>query len=233
MDKPIIEERDWVLDDHDWSHKAWMSKLDADIFEELLIKISGKEKRIKILEWGSGKSTSYYTNFLSDNDIQFEWDSLEYDREYFLSDLSKNINENIHTESIFLSKTNHLSIPKQESNDPNNLLRFFIFNYGRLFPMLKNNFQDREVNMDDYVNLPTKLKKKYDLILVDGRKRRRCVLQSKDLLSKNGIVFLHDAWRPYYHCAFEEFKSSSFVGDISWIGSNCEEDFFHSLLQPS
>ena len=65
--------------------------------------------------------------------------------------------------------------------------------------------------MNDYVNYPSKLGKKYDLILVDGRKRLRCLIQAKTLLNPRGIVILHDAHRKYYQSAFKEYIDSHLI----------------------
>lgn len=78
--------------------------------------------------------------------------------------------------------------------------------------------------MNKYVNLPKTLNKKWDVIIVDGRKRRRCLIEAKDLLKENGIIILHDAQRDYYHSAFEYFDGKfitevdKFNGSRIWIG---------------
>ena len=40
---------------------------------------------------------------------------------------------------------------------------------------------------------------KFDLIIVDGRHRVRCLDVARDLLAEGGVVLLHDAGRPKYH----------------------------------
>ena len=49
----------------------------------------------------------------------------------------------------------------------------------------------------DYIHLPLALKKKFDLIVVDGRFRRRCLEIIPIALSNKGVVFLHDAEREH------------------------------------
>jgi len=46
------------------SYKAWMSVRDADIIEKLVQKKSLYSNRLTVLEWGSGKSTLYFTQIL-------------------------------------------------------------------------------------------------------------------------------------------------------------------------
>lgn len=59
-----------------------------------------------------------------------------------------------------------------------------------------------ERDTDEYYNR----KGKYDVIFIDGRNRRKCLLKAKELLREGGIVLLHDADRDYYQCAFEGYE---------------------------
>ncbi len=75
--------------------------------------------------------------------------------------------------------------------------------------------KQRDLTMDEYVAYPATLGKKFDVILVDGRKRRRCLLEAAKLLKSGGIVLLHDARRSYYHCAFRAYPDSRM---LLWSG---------------
>lgn len=208
-----------VLDDSQWSHKAWMSVTDADLFEQILLRKAATATKLDVLEWGSGRSTHYYSGLLQREGVDFFWNSLEYDREYFSSSL----------EATFAASQTFQKY--QEGSrivfaSPH--IRFDVFDYGKLSPFLDDHAEDRLVPMDDYVAFPATLGHKFDVVLVDGRKRRRCTLAAKDLLTPGGVVVVHDAYRPYYHCAFEEYPFQKFIGDILWIGSNTEMDFLDS-----
>lgn len=63
----------------------------------------------------------------------------------------------------------------------------------------------------DYVTAP--LRGQFDVVLVDGRARTSCVKRARhdDLLAPGGTLFIHDAHRPSYHEAFQEFRTWSFV----------------------
>ncbi len=52
---------------------------------------------------------------------------------------------------------------------------------------------------------------KFDLIVVDGRKRLLCLEQARQLLADDGAVLLHDAGRERYHSAF------NWYGKIKWL----------------
>lgn len=72
--------------------------------------------------------------------------------------------------------------------------------------------------MDDYVNFPLKMHKRFDFVFVDGRKRRRCLINASKLLAPGGVVVLHDAERSHYWPAFEHFSRHERIGDKLWRG---------------
>jgi len=74
--------------------------------------------------------------------------------------------------------------------------------------------------MDEYVSFPSTLGIRFDVILVDGRKRRRCLKEAKSLLAPEGMVFLHDAQRRRYHCALADYPDSLFLTRKLWRGTN-------------
>jgi SAM-dependent methyltransferase len=76
----------------------------------------------------------------------------------------------------------------------------------------------RETPMDEYVAYPSTLGRTFDFILVDGRKRRRCLLEALHLLNPGGRVYLHDAHRKYYHCATAVYPRGEFVLPRLWEG---------------
>lgn len=101
--------------------------------------------------------------------------------------------------------------------------------YARIIELLKNDphvhlvlfdvgntaNKQRDVPMDEYVAYPATLGKKFDVIVVDGRKRRRCLLEAAKLLKPGGVVLLHDARRSHYHCAFRVYPDSRM---LLWSG---------------
>ena len=58
----------------------------------------------------------------------------------------------------------------------------------------------------EYYELPNLPLQKFDLILVDGRQRVKCLAKSRYLLSDQGIVVLHDVWRERYSPAKEIYN---------------------------
>ena len=124
--------------------------------------------------------------------------------------------------SLEYNKDWHDEIQKLKSGDPR--AKIVLFDVGNA------ELKQRHANMDDYVSYPAKLGEKYDFILVDGRKRRRCLLEAQKLLLPGGVVALHDAERKYYHCAFLRFPYSRFLRTSLWVGKNEPAGAFGELI---
>lgn len=167
-----------------------MKGYEIRILEKELKNLSGNKKKLQILEWGSGGSTTHFTRFLDQIGVDYEWMSLEYNKGWY-ERMLKDVQSN----------------PKINLN---------------LFDVGNNSLRQRNTDMEEYINFPRSLNKKFDFILVDGRKRRRCVLEAKDLLADRGSVFLHDSERSYYRCVFKEFPNSVSVAPCLWRGKNTE-----------
>ncbi len=62
---------------------------------------------------------------------------------------------------------------------------------------VKINYQELIYN-GDYSNFSTKLYKKFDIVIVDGRDRFNCIKNSIDSLKANGVIVLDDSERESY-----------------------------------
>ena len=167
--------------------KPFMKKREVRLFKKHLL-TQNHEGVLDILEWGSGGSTVYFTDFLESHSIPYTWTSIEYNKMWYekIKEATK------HKPSVALV----------------------------LFDVGNNNLKQRNIPMDEYVNYPKTLNKKFDIIFVDGRKRRRCILEAKHLLKEGGVVLVHDAQRTYYQCAFKEYPDQHFIGTSFWCGTN-------------
>lgn len=168
--------------------KPLMTPREIRIIKKALLSSSKNGREVKVLEWGSGGSTVYFTKFLQSQNVPYQWHSLEYNKGWY---------ERVLQELEGDSQT-----------------KLVIFDVGN------NVLRQRYVEMEDYIKYPSTLGKKFDVIIVDGRKRRRCLLEAKNLLNEGGTVFLHDAQRKYYQCAFAEYSNNSFTGVYLWRGNN-------------
>jgi hypothetical protein len=216
-----------VLDDSQWSNKAWMSPTDANLLECIIRRGSERATdRFDVLEWGTGRSTLYFTEMLKHSGVKSNWVSLEYDREYFESEISAKVAGREATRITLIENDADMNLkPDEEAN-----LNLVVFNKGKLLPFLQDHVQDRQANLDEYVTYPSGLGKKFDLIIVDGRKRRRCLIEAAGLLKPYGVAFLHDAYRTYYQCAFPYFRSQRMLGEILWVGAQYETNFLEWIV---
>lgn len=202
-----------------------MSVNDADLLEATLLDTARRAgERLRVLEWGSGKSTLYFVKMLQANNIAFEWTSLEHDRQYFIDYLSPRVQSEITfpVEVTFCDVgkiTPYAAWNAEESAAQR--LNMIIFDYGLLKPSARP--ADRQINMDDYVAYPAALGQTFDVILVDGRKRRRCLLEAFAMAADHTAVFCHDAHRVYYHCAYQAYPHHRLIGDWLWIGAKTQQ----------
>lgn len=157
--------------------KPMMRDYQIKATERLLLDL--KKMQLNILEWGSGGSTIYFTDFLDRNGIDYTWTSIEHNYEWYTK--------------VFHSL-----------KDKKNVAVYFF------------DLKDKEY---EYINLPLQLGKKFDFILVDGRKRKECLIKAKELLDSDGIVMLHDAQRSRYHSAFKYYPDPRFIDRELWRGT--------------
>ena len=148
----------------------------------------------RVLEWGCGYSTLYFSKILGDG---ASWLSIDHNPHWMEKIERRNKNPNV---SIHYVK-------------PENPERTDEFRNG--------GYSD----LAGYLEFPTDMGK-FDLILIDGRARKECLIKAKELVAGNGIVILHDANRVSYHEPLKEYKSQEFFLDSRttgygiWLGSN-------------
>ena len=112
-----------------------------------------------------------------------------------------------------------------EAVDPTGIV-VVLFDAGPLFPSEKGHEEDRNADLSDYVYAPRHLGLLADLITVDRRMRRRCLLEGAQLVEEtDGYVLLHDAVRKHYQCVWESYRSGRRVGGQLWIGAQHDTDF--------
>lgn len=150
-----------------------MAQEEIAIIEGILLSYGS---HLDILEWGSGGSTVYFTQFLRNKGVSYTWVSIEYNK-------------------IWYEKISGMT---KDDKD----ISLVLFDVGN------TKLRQPNVPMNEYVDYPASLGKKYDFILVDGRKRRRCLLEASKLLKPGGTVILHDGRRTFYHSAFSAYPDS-------------------------
>ena len=141
---------------------------------------SKNDSILNILEWGSGNSTIFFSEFLKENKINFKWTALEHFVPWYekVIDMIEEKQLNDYVKCVLLNPTNEPDKNVQET-----------------------------LNLDDYINYPLKLDIKFNLIIVDGRKREKCLKTASKVVDLNGVVLLHDAEREWFHTGFKDFKN--------------------------
>ena len=167
---------------------------DISIFKEVLSKVEGR--KLRIFEWGSGSSTVYYPKFLRSIGRQFDWYAVDNCKEWFQRGQEKIANAGL---------TGQVQI--------------FCFDFPAFWqvpgysydnPVPPQNYTS-SANVTEYVDCPKQLTGRFDVIIVDGRFRRRCLEVAAELLAPQGIVILHDANRAHYHSSLALYPHVQFL----------------------
>jgi hypothetical protein len=205
-----------------------MTVRDADLLDLLLIAHSARMgSLVDVLEWGAGRSTLYYSSALERQGLLRSWLSLEHNRDFFASEVAPRLDGRasasyVMSERLEADPAALAHAPSVGAGQAGASIRIIVFDAGDLRPYDRDD--DRRADLDDYVALPASLHRRFDIVVVDGRKRRRCLLEASSLLTDSGIVVLHDAWRSYYQCAFEDYAFARRIGDELWVGAQRDPD---------
>ncbi len=155
----------------------WMKRKEYDIIFEVFQNLQPK----RVLEWGSGYSTVLIPDQLANLE---DWVSIEHNEEWFHLIKQKIENDKVHLHFV---APNNLEFEK--SADPK---------------VKEGIFED----FRDYVEFPVQLDgEPFDFIFIDGRARRDCLIKAHQLLSKNGVLIVHDANRDTYFEDIPPFKT--------------------------
>jgi hypothetical protein len=203
------------------SPKALMDFLDAELVERILLAVAGRTAgNPRILEWGSGLSTLYFSRWLAKRG-DLCWVTVEYDRGFFEQRVAPYLGLWSDVRVITVDRPGDLDAALRGGLPAHGLVAL-VHDAGSLSP--RDREPDRWADLDDYVAGPARLGTAFDAILVDGRMRRRCLVEASRLVTGDGVVMLHDAGRPYYHCAFAHYRQSRRIGKDLWIGARGPDD---------
>jgi hypothetical protein len=220
------------------SPKAWMSVRDADLYEALLHRLVVlRGRRLRVVEWGAGRSTAWYTRFLDSLGASYTWLSVEHHREFVDEEVRPALRgsgavvvEHGAGPGALEESVRRVSeaMAEREAADAPAIV-VAAFDHGVLRPDLPDHEGDRAADLSDYVALPVRVAEAAsagaDLAVIDGRHRRCCVLAAVDAVAPDGYVIQHDAWRVHYQCAWKSWRSGRRFGDEWWIGAHHETDF--------
>jgi hypothetical protein len=217
------------------SEKAWMTVRDGDVMEALLVAHAARRgSPVDVLEWGAGRSTLYYSGVLEGQGLLGSWLALEHNREFFIGEIAGALGDRPSASHLLSERVEEkpAALARDDgASETGPRIRAVVFDAGDLRPYDPDREDDRRADLDAYVGFPASLGRRFDIVVVDGRKRRRCLLEASRLLSDGGIAILHDAWRSYYQCAFEAFAFATRIGDELWVGAQSDPDL-GSILPP-
>jgi hypothetical protein len=206
------------------SPKAWMTDTDANLIERILGHVRGQDQ-LRVLEWGSGRSTASFTEYLRKLGMRCQWVTVEHHREFF----EQSVLPLLSCQNVLVRFMDDTALSLVQTDAEHVGVLALVFDKGALRPDSTGLEEARSVDLDDYVTCPASLGMAFDVVIVDGRRRRRCLLQAASLMTGGGVTLLHDARRPYYHCAFDKFNAHRFIGDDLWIGASQEADIVATI----
>lgn len=160
----------------------WMA--DDDRIAILRVLTEYRVKWLRVLEWGAGGSTHYFSSVMRRYRIKHDWLAIEHD-------------------PVWASACAEVKLPT--------------VNIVTVDAGTTDRKALREATMDAYVDLPGQLDQTWHVIIIDGRKRRRCLIAAKTLLKPGGCVLLHDADRAYYRCGMDGY-TGTYLTPTLWMG---------------
>jgi len=188
---PLIAGTNWI-----WKTKSLpaQSLADISIFKEVLANVGGS--KIRVLEWGAGRSTFFYPEFLMSIGRDFSWRAIENSAEWFEICTTKLADHQLE-ENVEIECFDFPPFWEVAGYSPN--------------PSLLAATYHNNPHVERYINQPRDLGVQFDLILVDGRFRRRCLLTALDVLKPGGLVILHDAQKAHYHSSLAGLTHLEFL----------------------
>ena len=157
--------------------EMWMNEI--KYLKKLFIEQADRNGFINIIEWGTGNGTIYFSKFLEENGVKFKWYSIE----------------------NFLPWHNKVMRMLKE----NNLSGKVSLNLKCLTEESDKMLQER-ADMTEYIEFPKILGIRFNIILIDGRKRKECLDFAASVLAPGGVVVLHDAERVQYQDGLIHYK---------------------------
>jgi len=154
----------------------WMAEIRK--IEQLLLEEGKSKGHLNIVEWGSGSSTTYFANFLKQNGISHTWHAIENFYPWY-----HRVCEMIDEADLGDSTTVHIKSLTFEDRKQ----------------------KQEESDMSEFIDFPTTLDCRFDVALVDARKRAECLEVAAKVLAPGALAILHDAERESLHWAFKHF----------------------------
>ena len=177
--------------------------VDRMIFKKVFQLYAGKS--LRVFEWGMGYSTVFYSRYLDSIASDFEWHAIDNSREW-------------HEKVALLVSRYRL----------NDRVHLYLSEFPGFWELPNWSWEERKIPKEvcspeaiEYVEYARRVAepKGFDVIIVDGRFRRRCLRVAAEVLAPGGLVLLHDAQKTHYHSSLEIYESGHFFNSSNVLGS--------------
>jgi GT2 family glycosyltransferase len=159
-----------------------MTEYEINILKELLRLVGNG---VRVLEYGSGNSTLYFSQYLESLRYEYTWESVEYDKSW-----QKHVKERLETYKIRGAK---ISLVDFKNIDPRK---------EQLSSKVRDKYIEDSVSMSDG----------YDIVLIDGRYRSRAYKHVFDNSPNKTIIIVMDSERKYYQKKYIENYKLHYTG---------------------
>jgi len=190
---------------------------DKELFKGVFRQYAGKQ--ISVFEWGAGRSTVYYSRYLASINADFKWHAMDNSREW--------------QEKVALL------VSRYKLKDR---VHLYLSEFPAFWEIPGWSWKERILPPDicrsevtEYTEYPRRVagERGFDIIIIDGRFRRRCLLTALDVLAPGGLVLLHDAQRDHYHRPLGNYRYGRFFDVGSIPGSNIKMKTWLGTLDES
>lgn len=176
---------------------------DRRLFMKVFQLFAGKS--LRVFEWGAGYSTIFYSRYLVSIGADFEWHAI---------DNSPKWQEHVS------------SLVTQYRLD--NRVHIYLSKFPAFWEIPGWSWEEKQVPEEvcrpeatEYVEYPKRLtgERGFDVVIVDGRFRRRCLHIAAEVLAPGGVVLLHDAQKSHYHSALGVYRFGRFFNTGRMLGA--------------
>jgi predicted O-methyltransferase YrrM len=173
-----------------------MTRKEMRILKQLFLSFPA-DQPINIFEYGMGFSTIYFARFLQKSGRPFHMDSIDNNRFW-----NEKVTTMIRNAGLSKKVSLHLRefVPFWEKSG-----------WDWKTEPRSGAFGPTQKAEQEYINLPQTLNKKYQIIFVDARFRRRCLEAALQCVDPQGFVIMHDAQKPHYQSATKLYRYSQFI----------------------
>ncbi len=211
------------------SRRGLPAQLPSEIsfFKKAFSSVPGKP--LRIFEWGSGNSTLFYAEYLKSLGRTFEWHAVE-NSDAWAKKMKEVVGARGFADQVHIHLKPFSAFFEKES---------FSWEKAGI-----EGFAPATEEEKAYVDFPQTLGIPFDVMIVDGRFRRRCLLAAASSVSPEGLVMLHDAERSHYHSSLTTYPHRYFFSSGKkapgslldakvWIGSPKNSELIRTLSSPT